>query len=435
MTAFRATILAIGDELLLGEKVDTNSAWLAAQVIALGGRPVAQRTLADDRAAIACAMAEAEGDVVLVTGGLGPTADDLTRFALGDVVAPGQSLLTDDAAADRLRAFFERHGRVMPASNLVQVQHPVGTTLLKNPNGTAPGLFASTDTHLLACLPGPPREMKPMFEALVAPALRERFGSAAPLVTTLVHAFGLGESAAAERLGDLMTRGRDPEIGTTASAGVVTARVRGTDTAAVARDVEQVAALWAPFVYGTDGVTLSSVVQQMLRAAGQTLATAESCTGGALAAALVDEPGSSDVFAGGWVTYANERKTADLGVSDEVLATHGAVSEPVARAMALGAARRAGASTALSTTGIAGPGGEVPGKPVGTVYVGLARRVAGSTWRTHVRRFRFSGSRTVVRQRTVDAALQMLRHTLAETEHVTFGWESEERLAWEEHSA
>ncbi|MBT8484355.1 MAG: CinA family nicotinamide mononucleotide deamidase-related protein [Phycisphaerales bacterium] len=422
----QAAVLSIGDELVLGARVDTNSAWLSAELAAVSIVVDEHRTVDDDRGAIARAIAALaeRHDVLLTTGGLGPTADDLTRDALRDVVDPGVPLEEDAETAARLRRFFARSARSMPASNLVQARRPPSMRCLPNPHGTAPGLAGTCDGCLIFALPGPPREMRPMFRDHVLPTLPAAAADR-QVKTATVNSFGLAEAAAAERLGDRMTRDRNPTIGTTASSGIITARIRAVGTAAEAATLAEeacgaVEAAWQPYAFGRGDETLAAAVARLLQSRGQTLVTAESCTGGALGAMIVDEPGASGHYRGGWVTYHNDLKTAALGVPGDRLATHGAVSKPVAEAMATGARTRGDADWAVAITGVAGPGAEAEAggpKPPGLVWIA----VAGPDTLT-ARRFRFRGERGLVRDRSAKAALQMLRLALRH-EDVTLLWE------------
>jgi nicotinamide-nucleotide amidase len=420
-----AAILAIGDELVLGQRVDTNSAWLSARLVDRAVEVREQRTVADDRGAIAAAIARlAEGnDLLLITGGLGPTADDLTREALGDVVDPGEPLVRDEREVRRLERRFATAGRAFPETNLKQAERPPSMAFIENRAGTAPGLSGEHDGCLLFAMPGPPREMHRMFEDAVVAALPEP-GASNWIATAIVRCYGLGESEAAERIAELMGRQESPLGGTTASSGIISARIRARGPreeveASVDAARQAVEAAWSPYCFGSDEDTLADAVGRLLEASGQTLAVAESCTGGLLSTMLVDRPGASAYFAGGWVTYADAMKRDALAVPAETLAAHGAVSEAVAVAMATGARERAGADWGIGITGIAGPGGEGPDKPAGTVHVALA----GGEGTDH-RRFRFRGERALVRDRSAKAALQMLRFRLA-------GLGGGPRLLWE----
>ncbi|MCE2884654.1 MAG: competence/damage-inducible protein A [Planctomycetaceae bacterium] len=405
-------ILSVGDELVLGQIEDTNAAWLARALQAIGRTPGERRTVGDDRRALADALRALASThaAVILTGGLGPTLDDLTREALLDVVSPGAALVEDEAGVEHLRGWFERRGRPMPASNLRQAMRPPAARLLANPHGTAPGIAAEAGACRIYCLPGPPNEMKPMFDNLVAPGLRD---DANVVATAALHSIGLGESALAELLGELMVRGREPSVGTTASDGIVSIRVRATGAPDVARraleeTVAQCLSRAGSVVYGRDGEPLASVVGRMLAERKLTISTAESCTGGMLGSFITDVAGSSAWYVGGAVTYANERKIVDLGVPAATIEAHGAVSHETAIAMARGALARFETDLAIATTGVAGPGGGSEAKPVGTVYVAVARRDGD----VFSRRFHFPGDRTTVRRRTAHLALACTRFLL-----------------------
>lgn len=420
----KAAIISIGDEVILGENIDTNSAWLAAQLVERSIQTIEHRTVGDDRQAIAAtidALAR-RVDVLIITGGLGPTDDDLTRDALGDVVDPQLQLVTDDDAVNWLEDRFSRQGRAMPVMNRRQAQRPASMSLIPNPHGTAPGLRGRLGDCMLFALPGPPSEMKPMFLDHVAPTLR--FDERSDVMRSgLVHAFGIGESDAAQRLGELTDRSRHPLIGTTVSGAIVTARIRAIGQlhevqSLVEADMNNVESIWQPYAFGRGETTLPQAVGELLREAGKKLITAESCTGGLLGKMLVDVPGSTDYYLGGWVTYSNDMKTICLAVSHELLEAHGAVSQPVAQAMASGALANAEADFALAITGVAGPHGGTALKPVGTVFISLAY-VYDSLINVSTRHFRFPGDRATVRDRSALAALQMLRFALLDVPEST----------------
>jgi nicotinamide-nucleotide amidase len=413
----RAAIVSIGDELVAGEAPESNARWLADRLAARGVTIDELRVVPDDRESIRGALEALARrcELIIATGGLGPTPDDVTRFALGDALAPGRPLETDAEQLQRLQRRFSRLGLHMPESNLVQVQHPRGTRMLTNRRGTAPGLAGRLGDCRVFCLPGPPAEMEAMFEEHVAPD--PSLPQDTVHVIGLVHAYGLPEAEAAERLGPIADRDRRPRVGITVSDAILTARIRAEGPPQPARAaVEQTRALirqrWAPYVYGDDGQSLAGAVGALLAAAGRSLATAESCTGGWLSRLVVDVAGSSSYFLGGWVTYSNPLKIACLGVSPDVIEAHGAVSEATARAMARGALEHSGADEGLAVTGIAGPDGGSADKPVGSVYIGLARRL-GDRVDERARRFRFPGDRSMVRDRSAKSALQILRFALS----------------------
>lgn len=416
----KAAILSIGDELLLGHHPDTNSAWLAARLLERGVPTVEHRTLGDDQAELAEAIRTLalKTDVLLLTGGLGPTADDVTRDALNDAIDPGQRLVLDGPALADLERWFRGRPGGMPQRNRAQAMRPSSMEMIPNPNGTAPGLAGRLGHCLVFSMPGPPREMQPMFRDRVAPALPEpppdqqiRWGT--------VECFGIGESSAAERLGDLLERGRNPLVGITAKGGVLTIRAHvagavGNADAMLEDTLADIEGRLAPYAYARNGESLPGVVLRLLRESGARMAVAESCTGGLLGASLVDVPGSSDAFEGGWITYSNDAKMRDLQVPAWLIEKHGAVSQEAAAAMAAGAARAAGVDYALSITGVAGPGGGSAEKPVGLVHIGLAGPSAGDdeALRTTVLAFRFPGERRRIREIAARAALQMLRFRL-----------------------
>ena len=412
MNAPRAAILSVGDELVLGTTLDTNSRTLSAALREAGLDVVEHRTVADDRAAIAAAMRALalSVDVVISTGGLGPTDDDLTRDALNDLTDAGGPQVEDGVARTDLDAWFAGRGRPMAAINLRQALRPKCARIVRNLGGTAPGLAATLGACRVFCLPGPPREMIPMFESDVLPAVRP--AGAPAIAKRTLGTFGIGESALAERLGTRMTRGREPAVGTTASGSVVSIQVvaRGADAAARA-DAEMAACVGdaSPYAFGSEDATLASALLQECRARGRTLAVAESCTGGIVGGMLTAVAGSSDVFLGGWITYSNEMKSAQLGVDPQLIARHGAVSRETVLAMAAGACARSGATLAVSISGVAGPGGGSAEKPVGTVWIAVHDAASGTG---RARRFEYPGVRDIVRDRAAKTALQMARWML-----------------------
>ena len=418
----QAIILSIGDELVLGQTVDTNSAFLSAELVKLGIGTVYHQTVADDRAMIAQAIGNAAGaaDVVIISGGIGPTDDDLTRDALSDAL--GAELYTDERALAAIQEMFSKRNRIMPERNKLQAMRPRGTETIPNSCGTAPGIIARHKRATIYVTPGVPSEMFAMWNLSIRPAI-EKLGAAdgkrrGIILTCKVNTFGLGESTVAELLGNLMDRKRNPIVGTTVAGGVVSVRVRSEfddprkAQAELDDTLAKVEAAVGGFAYGREEETLAMSVVRTLKKHGKTLATAESCTGGLVSGSITDIPGSSAVFLGGWVTYSNELKTSQLGVPEEMLAAHGAVSAPVARAMAINAAKRSGADYAIAITGIAGPDGGTPTKPVGLVFAGLARRNAAGDLFAEVMQLNVGGSRDMVRDRAGKCALQMLRFDL-----------------------
>jgi nicotinamide-nucleotide amidase len=424
----RAIILSIGDELVLGQTVDTNSAWLSQQLAAVGCAVAAHLTVADEQRAIEQAMEESVGrcDVLIVSGGIGPTDDDLTRQALAAVM--NVSLEPNETWLAELHKFFEARGRRMPEANRIQAMIPRGAAMIFNHNGTAAGIdatYVSGDQKTICrvfVMPGVPKEMKAMFTRDVLPHVKQISGGAVILSRTL-HTFGLGESAVAEKLGDLMRRDRNPSVGTTVTGGVVSLRVNARfdsmdEASRRLRETEDdCRAALGELIYGLDDDTLQGVVAALLVANKKTVATGESCTGGLLAKMLTDVAGSSVYFERGWITYSNRAKEEQLQVEPEVLAEHGAVSEPVVMAMAHWARYQAGAYYGVAISGIAGPTGGTPQKPVGTVCIGLGWRrphEPGTVGPDPVvtRTFLFPGDREMIRDRSAKMALTMLRYHL-----------------------
>ncbi|MGH7242964.1 MAG: CinA family nicotinamide mononucleotide deamidase-related protein [Phycisphaerales bacterium] len=420
-----AAIISQGDEIVIGQTLDTNSKWLASHLLNRGIIPVEHVSLPDDRAAIAATLTRlaAKVDLIICSGGLGPTADDLTRFALAD--ATGGTLVEDQNALAEIVAWFAARGRSMNDLNKVQALRPSRAAMLPNAFGTAPGIRVQIGSCDVFCLPGPPRELAPMFEHLVVPLLRP--DRSRTVRVRVIHTIGLGESEIALRFrdvpgGDLMARDRLPLVGTTASNSVVSCRIRyegplpeAEADVLIARDEAQIRSLISEAIFGEDEDTLASVIIRTLRERSQSITTVESCTGGLVASQLTDIAGASEVFRTGWVTYANESKTREVGVPESLFKdgalskVPGAVSPEVAAAMAQGGLQRANADYALTITGIAGPTGGTPDKPVGTVYVALASRI----YPVDVRRFAFTGDRGAVREWSARAALATLWLTLS----------------------
>jgi nicotinamide-nucleotide amidase len=430
----KSIILSVGDELVLGQTLDTNSAWISQQLAAVGCDILAHMTVPDSQPAIERAIAYSVGraDVLIISGGLGPTEDDLTRQALAAVMNVPLELNEQWLAG--LQDFFKKLGREMPQSNRIQAMIPRGAKMIENTCGTAAGIHAAlsdskSEIQNPKCevfiMPGVPKEMKAMFWRDVLPQIAASSGGAVILSTTL-HTFGLGESSVAERLGSLMMRQQNPSVGTTVSNGIVSLRI---NVRAASRDqaqreldatVQRCRETLGDVVFGADDETLQGTIAASLASSRQKIATAESCTGGLLAKMLTDIPGSSDFFTQGWITYSNRAKTDRLGVSENLINVHGAVSEPVAAAMARSARRLAKSDFALSITGIAGPDGGTAAKPVGTVCIALAwqkdRSARGEDRyrdsEVQVRTFHFTGDREMIRDRSAKMALSLLRFHL-----------------------
>lgn len=378
-------ILNTGTELLLGHTLNTHGAWLGQELFKLGLRAERQTTVPDGPA-IRAALAEIlpRAGVLIVTGGLGPTSDDLTREITAEML--GLDLLTDASALRSLEAFFAVRNRPMVEANLKQALCPAGAEVLPNPNGTAPGIYLPPSLNprypcAIFLLPGPPRELMPMYHAAVAPRLTALAGLTEPPACLTLKFTGIGESDFHDGIDARLAAIPGLEFGYCAHIGEVDLRLIGTP-AALAEARALATARFAGFLVSDDGASLEETVVRLLTARGMTVATAESCTGGMIANRLTNVPGASAVFSHGFVTYANQAKVDLLGVDAGLLAAHGAVSEEVARAMAAGALAVSGADLAVAVTGIAGPTGGSAEKPVGTAWLALAcRHQASQAWR------------------------------------------------------
>lgn len=374
----RAEILAIGSELVSGQSVDTNSRWLSQQLGVLGIPVAFLTTLGDEMddhiAAFKTACDRAE--LVLTTGGLGPTQDDLVREALAQCA--GVPLVEDPDSLAAIAAMFARRNRPMAERNRVQALFPRGAEPLPNPIGTAPGIWMALGRATVTAIPGVPSEMRRMFQDEVVPRLRRMGYGGQHIIHRKINLFGKGESDIEREAMDLTARGRVPEVGITASDATISFRITGvgsTEEEAL-RQAESTAALiyerFGSLIVGEGTEDVAEGLFAQLARTGSTLATAESCTGGLIARMVTAIAGVSPYYLGGAVTYSNESKSTMLGVPSELIAAHGAVSPEVAAAMAEGVRTRLGATVGISTTGIAGPGGGTPVKPVGLVYLGLS---------------------------------------------------------------
>lgn len=414
-------LINTGSELLLGRVLNTHQQWLCRRLSDLGYSVDRQVAVPDTGADIQQAVREALGraDLVIVTGGLGPTSDDITRDLIAQLL--GKKLVLDEAVFAEIKRFFAERKRPMPANNDLQAMVPDGATVLPNPFGTAPGLAIPVAPNpyrpggpkaWLVMLPGPPRELRPMFDATVKPLVLREFPLADAFVCRTLRTSGVGESALQERvappLAALVTAGL--EVGYCARVGQVDVRLiaRGPNAAQVVGDAEVVVQrLLGEFVYGFDDDDMAGVIVRLLTTKHQTLALAESCTGGHIANQITNVSGASAVFPGSYVTYSNAAKQSNLGVRAETLAAHGAVSAEVAREMAEGARVRLDADYALAVTGIAGPTGGTREKPVGTVFIALA-----SSSGTEVQEKLNGYEREAFKQVTTQQALEMLRRKL-----------------------
>ena len=409
----KACILAIGSEMLTPFRVDTNSLFITDRLNAIGYDVRLKAVVADDVGELARVIESALGwaDLIVVTGGLGPTEDDMTRDAVARVL--GIALDLDETIVERIRERFERRGMTMPEINRRQAMVPRGADVLANPNGTAPGLWLEQGGTALVLLPGPPREMKPMLEAVIAERLAPN-SKGSGLFRRVLKITGRAESDVDAQAQPVYGRwaAQPVPISTTILAVLgqielhLTAQASNKADAEAALDaaVEELQGVLGPAVYSVDGRALEMVVGDLLREHKMTIAVAESCTGGLLASRLTDVPGSSEYVDRGVVCYSNQSKTDLAGVPQALILEHGAVSEAVAKAMADGIRSRAGTNVGIGITGIAGPGGGTLEKPVGTVAVAVA-----VDDEVRVRTFQFIGSREMVKFQAAQSALNMTR--------------------------
>jgi nicotinamide-nucleotide amidase len=411
----KAEIIAVGSELLTPTRLDTNSLYLTEQLNRLGIEVARKVVVGDQRNQIRDAFGEALGRVELVvsTGGLGPTEDDLTREAVAELL--GRKLQRNDALLRDIEARFRRIGRQMPEVNARQAMVPEGAQVLENSHGTAPGLWMETDGHIIILLPGPPPELKAVFSEQVEPRLAKRT-SGLRLFRRELRVAGMAESEVEQRIAPIYTRYTDAETTLLASPGEIQVHLRVWSRNATAAEklldemVERIVLALGENVFTTKGESLEEVVARQLTLDGATIAVAESCTGGLLAERLTSIPGSSSYFLGGVVCYSNELKSAWVDVPAELIAAKGAVSVEVARALAQGIRQRSGSTLGLGVTGIAGPGGGSPEKPVGTVHIALAEPS-----RSKEHSIRFAGDRDRIRWQASQTALDMIRRYFLHT--------------------
>lgn len=407
-----AEIIAIGSELLAPDRSDTNSLWLTEKLNLLGIEVKLKTIVGDDDARLEETIKDAtrRSKVVITTGGLGPTEDDITRKITARAL--GKRLLLDEAVLDEIKRRFQGFGVAMPERNSRQAMVIEDAEVLPNPNGTAPGMFIDHQGTAIVLLPGPPREMQPMFTNHVTSRLESRAGNVR-VVRRMLRVVGMGESAVDEKIAPVYTKYDNPQTTILFNQSEIeihlTARGRTEEEANVLLDrvVLEIEEKLGNAIFSFAGEKMEEVVGLKLSVGSYTLATAESCTGGLLAERLTSIPGSSKYFIEGVVTYANDAKTRTLGVEPMLLMEHGAVSAPVAEAMAEGIRKRAGTDFGLSITGIAGPSGGTEEKPVGTVFIGISSEAG-----TESKKFKFPGDRHLIRWRASQAALEMLRRRL-----------------------
>ncbi len=412
-----AEIIAVGSELLGSTRLDTNSLFLSDRLESVGIALRAKSVVGDDRREVGVHFRQAldRADMVILTGGLGPTDDDVTREAVSDVL--GLPLHEDAAIVEQIQRRFARRGLRMPDVNRKQALVPQGAVVLPNPNGTAPGLVLEHDRWLIVLLPGPPRELQPMMEQLVAGPLAARVGRERMFRSTLLIT-GRSESHVEEKSQPIYStfRNATPPVETTilATPGQIELHfvTRTADPAAADRVLtavrDQIMAALGPDVFSTGARALEEIVGSRLRERGITISVAESCTGGLLLSRLTDVPGSSAYVLGGVVAYSNDLKVDLASVTPDLIAAHGAVSEPVAVALAEGIRSRTSSDIGVGVTGIAGPSGGTPEKPVGTVAIAIV--AAGHP--AHVRTFSFVGGRAQVKFQASQAALDMVRRLI-----------------------
>lgn len=421
-------LISVGTEILLGNIVNTNAAYLAEECAALGLSCYYQTVVGDNRERLSATLRTGleRSDILILSGGLGPTQDDLTKETAAEVF--GQPLIMDEHSLQRIVDYFTERGLEMTENNRKQALVPQGATVVDNANGTAPGLILEKDGKRMILLPGPPNELKPMFENIIRPFLSEltNGGEKAVIFSRTVKICGVGESKVESQIMDLVQLS-NPTVAPYAKTGEVHLRVtaRAADEkearAMVKPVVKELKSRFGTAVYTTEeNVTLEKAVVDLLMANHLTVSTIESCTGGMLAARLINVPGVSDAFKAGYITYSNKAKRRVAGVKRGTLEKYGAVSSQTAKEMAKGAALISKADVTFSITGIAGPDGGTQEKPVGLVFMGCC--VCGTT---RVKEFRFTGNRAKIRETAVSAALTMMRECILEYySEKTFGRKS-----------
>ena len=411
-----AEIIAIGSELLTPEKTDTNSLWLTGRLNEIGIEVKLKTIVGDDAARLEEAIADAvkRSDVIITTGGLGPTEDDITRQCSAKAIGGG--LVYHDELEAHLRERFKRWGREMPEINKRQAFVIDGAEVLPNPNGSAVGMLAKIDEKFLAVLPGPPRENQPMFDNYVFGKLKEKAGNVT-VKKRILRVTGYGESAVDELIAPIYTAYRDLDTSILFTKSEIevhlAARADSEEKAdAVVDEVTQkILDVLGDAVFSTNGDTMEQVIGSLLMKSGKTISTAESCTGGLISRRLTEVPGSSKYFLEGVVSYSNESKIRLLSVPGEMIELHGAVSSETAEAMARGMRELASSDIAVSVTGIAGPDGGTPEKPVGTVFIGYSDEEGEKSIK-----LLFPGDRYLIRWRTSQAALDYVRRRLLKAE-------------------
>ncbi len=404
-----AEIICVGNELLYGDTLNTNTRYLSQQLAMIGIDVNYQLVVGDNEPMLldALQLASERADVVILSGGLGPTYDDMTKETVAKAL--NQKLVLDQPSLEAIKAIFNRMGREMTDSNNKQAYRPSGGVSLPNNNGTAPGIYVSQDDTHYFCLPGPPSELMPMYQEQVKPRLMTLTNQV--ITSTIYSLAGIGESALANKIGHIMDHSDNPRIAPYVKTGSVNIRITAMTTTAREGEAmlhsvrEELMPLIGDYVYSEIGEDIETVLVNRLKDNKMTIATAESCTGGLMSSRIVNVSGASDVFMNGFTTYSNEAKSNLIGVDPELIATHGAVSEEVALSMAVGVREVSASSIGVGITGVAGPTGGTTEKPVGTVCIAVSGEQGNS-----VRKYQFNGNRQKIREISAQFALvQALR--------------------------
>lgn len=409
----KAEIIAVGTEILLGDIVNTNSAYLAKELALLGIDVYHQSCVGDNEQRLIDTFSEGlkRSDIIITTGGLGPTSDDITKEVACKIF--DQKMELDKKSLEKIEKFFKNIGTEMTENNKKQAYFPKNSIILENENGTAPGAILTKDNKIIIILPGPPKEMIPMFEYKIKPYLKSM--NKEVLISKTLKFFGIGESTLESKIIDIIKEQINPTVAIYVSNMElrlrITAKAENEDKAneIIIPIIKKVKDRVGEFIYAEDNISIEEVVSKILVEKNLTIATAESCTGGLVSSTLINYPGISSVFMEGCVTYSNESKINRLGVSENTLIKYGAVSEETAREMAEGIAKNLNTNVAISTTGIAGPGGGTEDKPVGLVYIGIY--ING---KTTVKKYILQGNRQDIRLRATKNALNDLRLRLLE---------------------
>lgn len=403
-------IVSTGTELLLGQIVNTNAPFLARQLNALGFDVLYQSTVGDNKERMASVIRTAlsRADIIITSGGLGPTLGDITKEVAADIL--GRPLVLHEPSLARIKCFFAHRNTDMPHNNTKQAMLPEGAKVLENERGTAPGVIVEHGGKIVIHLPGPPHELEWMFQKSVVPYLKDRFGTQGIIVSKVLHTYGIGESSVAEIIDDYIVSQTNPTIALLAKKeGIqirLTAKARTEKEARtlIAGLEDNIRQRIAEYIYGTDSDTMEAVVGSLLAEKHLTVSFAESCTGGLATSRLTDIPGSSDYLIGSIVCYSNMVKIRDVDVPESTIAEFGAVSEQTAKAMAVGIKKKFNTSIGVGITGIAGPGGATPNKPIGLVYIGIDGPLGLLCYK-----YVFNGDRIDIKYRTSQAALDILR--------------------------